>query len=519
MPHVTTDKPHDELLAELRAGLARAQAALQAAQADLLASHAKLQSAVRDLAAKQQELDSAQADVATLRAELAASKAILQAAQAELSSALATLESAQAQLGASHDKLKIAEEELTKLRTVSQDALDIGQTERTRRAEAERLGRIKDEFLANLSHEIRTPLNAILGWSQMLKPGKTPESELVEGLDIITRNARTQARLIDDLLDMSRIISGKMRLEVQRVDLPAVIDAAIESVKPAANAKGMKLQKVIDPLAGPVTGDPNRLQQVVWNLLINAIKFTPKGGKVQVVVERVNSHVELSVSDTGKGIAPEFLPYVFERFSQADVSIGKGFGGLGLGLAIVKSLAELHGGSVRVKSGGADKGSTFIVSLPISIVRTLDTAENLQHAKVEPHDALLHSPDLAGIKVMVVDDEADAIALVKRIMEDRGAAVKACTSGAECLACVPGLRPHVVIMDIGMREMDGYTLIGKLRALTLDQGGRTPAVALTAFARSEDRRQAMLAGFDVHVAKPVEPGELVAVVSRLARRN
>jgi signal transduction histidine kinase/ActR/RegA family two-component response regulator len=424
-----------------------------------------------------------------------------------------------AELASSQEKLKVATDELTKLRSVNQGAFEIGQTERMRRAEAERLGRIKDEFLANLSHEIRTPLNAILGWSQLLKPGKTSEAELVEGLEVITRNARTQARLIDDLLDMSRIISGKMRLDVQRVDLPAVIDAAIESVKPAANAKGIKLQKVIDPIAGPVSGDPNRLQQVVWNLLINAIKFTPKGGNVQVVVERVNSHVELSVSDTGKGIAADFLPHVFERFSQVENSATRGYSGLGLGLAIVKSLAELHGGSVRLKSGGEGKGTTFILSLPISVVHTLDIHENLQHTKIERSESLLHTPDLKGIKVMVVDDEADAIGLVKRMMEDCGATVTACTSGTECLDCIAKLRPNVVIMDIGMPEMDGYMLIGKLRALSPEQGGRTPAVALTAFVRSEDRRQAMLAGFDVHVAKPVEPGELVAVVSRLARRN
>lgn len=386
-------------------------------------------------------------------------------------------------------------------------------------AEAERLGRIKDDFLANLSHEIRTPLNAILGWSQLLKPGQTSEAEMIEGLKVITRNARIQAKLIDDLLDLSRIISGQMRLEVQRVDLPAVIDAAIESVEPSAKAKGLTLQKVVDPIAGPVTGDPNRLQQVVWNLLSNAIKFTPRGGKVQIVVERSNSHVEMSVSDTGKGIAAEFLPRVFERFSQADNSATEGYAGLGLGLAIVKSLAELHGGSVRVKSGGEGKGTTFIVSLPISVVHTLDTRENLRHTKVESDAGLLHPCDLKGIKVMVVDDQADAIHLVKRILEDRGATVTACTSGVECLNCVPSLRPDVVITDIGMPDMNGYELIGKMRALSPEQGGRTPAVALTAFARSEDRRHAMLAGFDVHVAKPVEPGELAAVVSRLARRN
>jgi signal transduction histidine kinase/ActR/RegA family two-component response regulator len=513
------EKPHDQLLSELRAELVSSQAALQAAQSEFLVSQKKLQDTVRDLAAKQQELHLAQTDLTMLRADLAASQAMLQAAQTELVSSLATPQSAQAELASSQDNLKVAEDELTKLRAVSHDALEVGQTERTRRAESERLGRIKDEFLANLSHEIRTPLNAILGWSQLLEPGVTTEAELVEGLQVITRNARTQARLVDDLLDMSRIISGKMRLDVQRVDLPAVILAAIESVTPAAQAKGIELQKVIDPIAGPVTGDPNRLQQVVWNLLSNAIKFTPKGGTVQVVVERSNSHVEVSVSDTGKGIVAEFLPHVFERFSQADNSIKKGYAGLGLGLAIVKSLAELHGGSVRVKSGGEGKGTTFIVSLPVSVVHTLDTSENLQHTTVESREALLHTADLKGIKVMVVDDEVDAIGLVKRMMEKCGAMVTASTSGAECLDGISTLRPDVVILDIGMSDMDGYTLIGKLRALSPEQGGRTPAVALTAFARSEDRRQAMLAGFDVHVAKPVEPSELVAVVSRLARRN
>jgi len=509
----------EELLVGLRAELASSQAALQIPKDNLLASQHKLQNALHDLISKQNELHFSQDDAAKLRAELAASQSILQLAQGELAFSLTTLQTAEAELASSQKTLKVANEELAKLRISNQEALDAGHGERTKLAESERLGRIKDEFLANLSHEIRTPLNAILGWSQLLQPGITSNADLTEGLDVITRNARTQARLIDDLLDMSRIISGKMRLDVQRVDVSAMIDAALESVKPAAEAKGIKLQKMVDPIAGPVTGDPNRLQQVVWNLLINAIKFTPKGGIVQVVVERVDSHVELSVSDTGKGISAEFLPHVFERFSQAEHSAIRGYTGLGLGLAIVKSLAELHGGSVRVKSGGEGHGTTFIVSLPISVVHTLETRENLQYKKVNRSESLLHTPDLKGIKVMVVDDEADAIGLVKRIMEDCGAVVKACTSGLECLECLPEFRPDVLIMDIGMAEMDGYALIAKVRALSPNQGGRTPAVALTAFARSEDRRQAMLAGFDVHVAKPVEPGELVAVVSRLARRN
>ena len=458
--------------------------------------------------------------------ELERLRAALASSQAKLLDAQKQLQEARGDLAEVQNHLSVSATDLTGVRAVKDDLEQTQVRERLAfetakrgRAEAERLGRIKDEFLANLSHEIRTPLNAILGWSQLLKPGETPEAELAEGLEIITRNARTQAKLIDDLLDMSRIVSGKMRLDVQRVDLPAVIDAAIESVDPAAQAKGIKLQKVIDPIAGPVTGDPNRLQQVVWNLLSNAVKFTPKGGRVQVVVERVNSHVELSVSDTGKGIAPEFLPHVFERFSQADNRVTERVSGLGLGLAIVKSLSELHGGSVRVKSGGENKGSTFIVSLPISVVHSLDRAENRQRTKVEREGPTLHTVDLTGIKIVVVDDEADAIALVKRIMEDCGATVEACTSGAECLACVPTFRPDVLITDIGMLDMDGYTLIKTLRAMRAEDGGRTPAVALTAFARSDDRRQAMLAGFDVHVAKPVEPGELVAVVSRLASRQ
>jgi signal transduction histidine kinase/ActR/RegA family two-component response regulator len=513
------EKTSGQLLVDLRAELTASHAALQVPRDNLLASQNKLQTAVADLIAKQEELHFAQSDATALRTELAASQAILQAGQGELIFSLATLRTANAELASSQDKLRVAESDLAALRAEKSESAEAGQVERAKRTELERLGRIKDEFLANLSHEIRTPLNAILGWSQLLVPGKTSEEELTEGLEIITRNARTQAKLIDDLLDMSRIISGKMRLDVQRVDLSAVIDDAIESVRPAAEAKGIQLQKMVDPIAGPVTGDPNRLQQVIWNLLINAIKFTPKGGKVQVVVERVNSHVELSVSDTGKGIAAEFLPHVFERFSQADNSSRRGYTGLGLGLAIVKSLAELHGGSVRVKSGGEGNGTTFILSLPTSVVHTLDSAENLQHIKVDRQETLLHAPDLKGVKVMIVDDEADALGLVKHIMENCGATVKVCTSAADCLEAVPIWRPDVLVTDIGMPDMDGFALIAGMRALKRDQGGQTPAVASTAFARSEDRRQAMLAGFNVHVAKPVEPGELVAVVSRLARRK
>ena len=397
--------------------------------------------------------------------------------------------------------------------------LDDLETERSKRVEAERLGRIKDEFLANLSHELRTPLNAILGWSQLLKPGQTSNAEMAEGLDVIQRNVRVQVQLIDDLLDMSRIISGKLRLDVQRIDLPKIIKAAMEVVQLAAEAKGVRLEAIVDPIAGPVTGDPNRMQQVVWNLLANAIKFTPRGGKVQVTLERTDSHVELSVSDTGQGISPEFLPYVFDKFSQAESLLTKTHGGLGLGLTIVKHLVEMHGGSIRAKSAGEGKGATFVVSLPISVVRTLNGDENRQHPTTAREIEFSADPDLSGFDALVVDDDVDALHLVKHVLENCGAHATNCASGTECLEILRRSKPTVLIVDIGMPGMDGYSLIREIRALPTEEGGEIPAIALTAFARSEDRRRAMLAGFDMHVTKPVEPGELVAVVARLGRKS
>lgn len=391
--------------------------------------------------------------------------------------------------------------------------------ERTRRVEAERIGKVKDEFLANLSHELRAPLNTIFGWSQLLKPGKSSDEEMAEGLGIIQRSVRAQVKLIDDLLDMSRIISGKLRLDVQNVDLSNSIQGAIEAVQLAADAKGVRIEAVVDPAAGPVIGDPNRLQQVVLNLLSNAVKFTPKGGRVQVTLERVNSGVELAVSDTGRGIGPEFLPYVFDKFSQAESSSTKSTAGMGLGLAIVKSLVELHGGTVRAKSAGAGQGATFIVSLPVAVVRTNNGDGQRQHPAAEAAVEFSGEPSLAGVNVLVVDDDADARELMMHVLGGCGANVTPCSSGADCLRLLPDLKPDVLITDIGMPEMDGYSLVRQVRVLPVGRGGRTPAVALTAFARSEDRRRAMLAGFDAHVAKPVEAGELVAVVARLARRT
>jgi PAS domain S-box-containing protein len=395
--------------------------------------------------------------------------------------------------------------------------------ERAARAEAERAGRMKDEFLATLSHELRTPLNAILGWSQVVRRNPADAAGLAEGLAVIERNARTQAQIIEDLLDMSRIVSGKVRLDVQRIDLAAAVRAAVETVKPAADAKAVRLQVVLDPHAGPVSGDANRLQQVFWNLLSNAVKFTPRGGRVQVLLERVNSHIEVAVVDTGEGISPEFLPHVFDRFRQQDGSTTRRHGGLGLGLAIVKQLVELHGGTVRAKSAGAGQGSTFTVDLPLTVVHPEEPPAAERRHPRRGTGAASDVPDLcallAGVRVLVVDDEPDARALVKRVLEDCGAVVTAVGSAAEAVPRVAADRPDVLVSDIGMPDEDGYALIRRVRALGPESHGDVPALALTAYARSEDRVRAVYAGFQSHVPKPVEPDELVMMVAGLAGRT
>jgi PAS domain S-box-containing protein len=392
--------------------------------------------------------------------------------------------------------------------------------ERTARTEAERVSLMKDEFLATLSHELRTPLNAILGWSQILRTRDHRDEELTEGLEVIERNTRVQTQLIEDLLDMSRIISGKIRLDVQRVDLQEVVKAAVASVRLSADAKQIRLQVVLDPLAGPVRGDPNRLQQCFWNLLSNAIKFTPKGGTVQVSLERVNSHLEVCVIDNGQGIKPEFLPHLFERFRQADASTTRRHGGLGLGLSIVKHLIELHGGKVRAKSPGEKQGSTFCIELPMMVVN----ASEAEHRREHPRSFMLtaptiDNPSLKGITVLAVDDEPDARNLLKRVLEDCGAKVILAASAREALDLVLKERPDMIVSDIGMPDEDGYEFIRKVRALGAEDGGKTPAAALTAFARAEDRTRALRAGYQTHVAKPVEPTELTAVVASLAIRR
>ncbi len=394
------------------------------------------------------------------------------------------------------------------------------ESERTARGVAERASAMKDEFLATLSHELRSPLSAILGWSQVLRRGTKNEADLHKGLETIERNARVQTQLIEDLLDMSRIISGKVRLDVQPVAPIAFIEAAIETVRPAADAKGIRLDKLLDPAAGPISGDPNRLQQVIWNLLANAIKFTPKDGKVQVLLERVNSHIEISVADTGIGIKPEFLPHVFERFRQAVASTTRVYGGLGLGLSIVKHLVGLHGGPVQVKSPGEGRGTTFAVHLPLSVVhRNTDRGERL-HPQAPTAAAMeFRHSDLSGIKVLVVDDEADARELVRRVLQECDANVLTAPNAAEALALVEREKPDVLVSDVGMPEVDGFELLRQVRALGQSKGGALPAIALTAFARSVDRTRALHAGFLVHVSKPVEPSELVATVASVAGRT
>ena len=391
---------------------------------------------------------------------------------------------------------------------------------RQARLQAEQANRLKDEFLATLSHELRTPLNAILGWSKMLQTNNLGEDGAKKAIATIERNARSQNQLIEDLLDVSRIITGKLRLDIRAVDLPNVITAAIDAVRPAAEAKKIRLQILLDPQAGPISGDPDRLQQIVWNLLSNAVKFTPKDGQVQVRLERINSHIEIVVSDTGKGIEPEFLPHVFDRFRQSDGSMTRRHGGLGLGLAIVRQLVELHGGTVSVDSDGSEQGTTFTVSLPLLPVRREPAGDVPRiHPKAEESGAGLECPpELTDLRVLLVEDEADSRELVNMVLAECGAEVVTAESASEAFAAIGREKFHIIISDIGMPDEDGFSLIGRIRRLTDEQGGNTPAIALTAYARAEDRVRALRSGFQMHIAKPVEPAELIAVVANLAGR-
>ena len=386
--------------------------------------------------------------------------------------------------------------------------------------EAQESSRIKEEFLATVSHELRTPLNAILGWSRIVRAGKLSEAEITKALETIERNARAQAQLIDDLLDVSRIITGKLRMDVRPIDPNGFIEAALEAVSPAAEAKGVRVQKIMDTSTVSVPGDPTRLQQVIWNLLSNAIKFTPRGGCVQVRMERVDSHLQIIVADNGQGIPTEFLPYVFDRFRQIDQTSTRHQGGLGLGLALVRHLVELHGGSVGASSPGPGQGSTFTVFLPVVPIYRVDADGARVHASARslPSSAE-YMARLDGLMILVVDDEPDTRELLKMSLSECGAQVNVAGSVKEAFASFGSAIPDVLISDIGMPDEDGYDLIRLLRALPLECGGKVPAIALTAYARVEDRLKALRAGFQMHVPKPVELVELVTIVASVAGRN
>ncbi|MBV9957306.1 MAG: response regulator, partial [Acidobacteria bacterium] len=391
--------------------------------------------------------------------------------------------------------------------------------EQAARAEAEEASRLKDEFLATVSHELRTPLTAVLGWSHLLRRGQLDAPAATHALETIERNARAQAQLIEDLLDVSRIITGKLRLDVRSVDPVLFIEDAVEAVRPAAEAKEIRLRQILDTRVGFVSGDPQRLQQVVWNLLSNAIKFTPRGGSVEVRLARLDSQVEISVSDTGAGIRAEFLPYVFDRFRQADGTTTRQYGGLGLGLAIVRQLIEMHGGNIAARSGGEGEGATFTVRLPLLPIYRQQAAEaSASHAAAEREQAGEPADQLGGLRVLVVDDEVDTLELIRVSLGQYGAQVTAARSAAEALSLLDRLRPDLIISDIGMPGEDGFEFIRKVRELPPERGGRTPAVALTAYARGEDRLRVLRSGYQMHVAKPVELTELLTIVTNVAGR-
>ena len=387
------------------------------------------------------------------------------------------------------------------------------------RAQAQHASQLKDEFLATLSHELRTPMTPILGWAQVLQRTARDNPQVLQAAEVIERNARAQNRIVDDLLDMSRIISGKVRLEVQALDMAAVIRAGMDTVAAAAEARGIALESELEPGSGLTRGDPHRLQQVLWNLLSNAIKFTGSGGRVKVRMRRAGQEIEIEVADTGQGIAPEFLPHVFERFRQADSSNTRQHAGLGLGLAIVKQLVELHGGEVSVHSKGVDRGATFRVRLPVVAAGGGARPSTFTPAPV----AVARAGDagggsLVGRRLLVVDDEADARQLIEHLLRAAGAEVRSVESAEQALQAMASFRPEVLLSDIAMPGENGYELIRAVRALPAESGGSVPAIALTAFARSEDRQRALAAGFQRHLAKPVDQGELVDAVSAMLSR-
>jgi PAS domain S-box-containing protein len=392
--------------------------------------------------------------------------------------------------------------------------------------EAEQANRLKDEFLATASHELRTPLTAVVGWSRLLRTGKLDAENRARALEAIERNATLQTKLIDDLLDVSRIITGKLTLDRSAIELAHVVSDAVNTVRPAADAKNIAIETSFDAEAGPVLGDANRLQQVVWNLLSNAIKFTPKNGRIEVALQRVNSEVEISIRDSGEGISSEFLPYVFDRFRQGDGKTTRLHSGLGLGLAIVRQLVELHGGTVNAHSDGPGRGAIFRLRLPvlsINSVRGSKTAASdltLKRARVTDGLSLEYPPQLDGVRVLVVDDDSDTRQMLKAVLSECQADVITAASAAEAIKEIALRKPDVLVSDLGMPEQDGYELIKEVREMeSADNTARIPALALTAYAKAEDRVRALAGGYQVHLSKPVEPAELVLVVANLAGRG
>jgi signal transduction histidine kinase/ActR/RegA family two-component response regulator len=387
---------------------------------------------------------------------------------------------------------------------------------------AETANRVKDEFLATLSHELRTPLNAVLGYTQMLRGGAISADRFPAVLETIERNASLQEKLIADVLDISRIITGKMRIDIRPVDLARVIHDAIESVSPAAQVKNIHIQTALDHPGSPVAGDAERLLQVMWNLLANAIKFTGKGGRVQVRMQLVDSRVEVAVSDTGEGIDPDFLPHLFQRFTQADSGFTRAHGGLGLGLAISRHLVEAHGGQITATSPGKGQGTTILMQLPLMIVHDRQTLQQQagRHPRLElPRAIDLHLADLTGVRVLLVDDDPDALQLAKEALTTAGAIVTAATTAAEALESLDREEFDAALLDVGMPGMDGYELLRRIRSRPAHAQGTLPIGALTAYARAADRARSLESGFQLHLSKPVQPNELTAAVLSLARQR
>lgn len=411
-------------------------------------------------------------------------------------------------------------QDITERKQAEEEHAQLLASEQAARSEAEKANRLKDEFLATVSHELRTPLNAIMGWIQLLRRGRLNETNIVRALETIERNARSQNQIIEDILDVSRIIRGKLHLQVRPVELVPVIEAALDAVRLAAEAKGITLTCELDSKAGAVLGDAERLQQVVWNLLSNAIKFTPKGGRATIGLQCINSDAVITLSDTGQGISAEFLPYIFDRFSQADATITRSQSGLGLGLAIVRHLVEMHGGTVIADSPGIGLGATFTVHLPLMIGTTEPNhVVSCVHPRLKDEVLLNCGSMLSGLRVLVVDDEADAREMLTAMLEHSGTEVKAVGSVSEALESLERLTPDVIVSDLAMPIEDGYTLIRQIREHPSQSCRQIPAVALTAYTRTEDRTRALLAGFQMHLPKPIEPQELVTAIANLTGRT